>query len=235
MFRAALGRELPQRPARRESTGQRPGDHLHEDLVIVSGELPRHSGTNLFHHRHCCAGCRRRSSVVQASNNRRLLSAVASADGTAWRNGAPCRPARRCARRADRRPGRLGPSGWDESAFDGVSAGAVIAARSAYDVETERAPKRSPSHHVLFGQVRWLGAPSRRRRRRLCRRDGCTDVLVTGRRGDLGADVTGCLADGRKLVVQCKKYAPHRSVSSQDMHKSVGTARPEHGADVRCS
>ncbi|MBM7090873.1 restriction endonuclease [Streptomyces sp. NPDC056956] len=66
----------------------------------------------------------------------------------------------------------------------------------------------------------------------LCRRDGCTKVEVSGKSGDLGADVVGYLADGRKLVVQCKKYAPHRSVSSQDMQKFVGTARPEHGADV---
>ncbi|MHC0433429.1 restriction endonuclease [Streptomyces sp. O3] len=66
----------------------------------------------------------------------------------------------------------------------------------------------------------------------LCRRDGCRDVVVSGRSGDLGADVTGYLADGRKLVVQVKKYAPERSVSSQDMQKFVGTARLEHGADI---
>ncbi|MET8945673.1 restriction endonuclease [Streptomyces sp. NPDC004542] len=66
----------------------------------------------------------------------------------------------------------------------------------------------------------------------LCRRDGCTKVVVSGKSGDLGADVVGYLADGRKLVVQCKKYAPHRSVSSQDMQKFVGTARLEHGADI---
>ncbi|MGW6528675.1 restriction endonuclease [Streptomyces venezuelae] len=66
----------------------------------------------------------------------------------------------------------------------------------------------------------------------LCRRDGCTQVVVSGRSGDLGADVIGCLADGRKLVIQCKKYAPDRSVSSQDMQKFLGTARNEHGADV---
>ncbi|QNS02779.1 restriction endonuclease [Streptomyces xanthii] len=66
----------------------------------------------------------------------------------------------------------------------------------------------------------------------LCRRDGCTKVVVSGKSGDLGADVVGRLPDGRKLVVQCKKYAPDRSVSSQDMQKFVGTARPEHGADV---
>ncbi len=66
----------------------------------------------------------------------------------------------------------------------------------------------------------------------LCRRDGCTKVVVSGRSGDLGADVIGYFADGRKLVIQCKKYAPHRSVPSQDMQKFVGTARLEHGADV---
>lgn len=66
----------------------------------------------------------------------------------------------------------------------------------------------------------------------LCRRDGCREVVVSGRSGDLGADVVGYLADGRKLVIQCKKYAAHRSVSSQDMQKFVGTARLEHGADV---
>ncbi|MFJ9041793.1 restriction endonuclease [Streptomyces sp. NPDC102406] len=66
----------------------------------------------------------------------------------------------------------------------------------------------------------------------LCRRDGCTRIEVSGKSGDLGADVVGYLADGRKLVVQCKKYAPQRSVSSQDMQKFVGTARLEHGADV---
>lgn len=66
----------------------------------------------------------------------------------------------------------------------------------------------------------------------LCRRDGCREVVVSGKSGDLGADVVGYMADGRKLVIQCKKYALHRSVSSQDMQKFVGTARPEHGADV---
>ncbi|MFE7497687.1 restriction endonuclease [Streptomyces albidoflavus] len=66
----------------------------------------------------------------------------------------------------------------------------------------------------------------------LRRRDGCIEVVVNGGSGDLAADVVAYLADGRKLVIQCKKRAPHRSVSSQDMQKFVGTARPEHGADI---
>lgn len=66
----------------------------------------------------------------------------------------------------------------------------------------------------------------------LCRRDGCTRVVVSGRSGDLGADVTGYLPDGRRLVVQCKHYAAHRYVPSGDMQKFVGTAKLHHRAEV---
>jgi restriction system protein len=66
----------------------------------------------------------------------------------------------------------------------------------------------------------------------LCRRDGCTDIRRVGGKGDLGADVIGYLPDGRKLVVQCKRYAKHRTVGSRDIQTFNGTARQEHGADV---
>ncbi|WP_329182812.1 MULTISPECIES: restriction endonuclease [Streptomycetaceae] len=66
----------------------------------------------------------------------------------------------------------------------------------------------------------------------LCRRDGCTDVRRVGGAGDLGADVIGYLPDGRKLVIQCKRYARHRSVGSRDIQTFNGTARAEHEADV---
>lgn len=66
----------------------------------------------------------------------------------------------------------------------------------------------------------------------LCRRDGCTDVEVSGKAGDLGADVVGVLPDGRRLVIQCKHYAPHRYIPSGDMQKFVGTAWLHHKADV---
>ncbi len=66
----------------------------------------------------------------------------------------------------------------------------------------------------------------------LCRRDGCTSVEVSGRSGDLGADVIATLPDGRRLVIQCKHYAPHRYVPSGDMQKFVGTAWLHHKADV---
>jgi restriction system protein len=66
----------------------------------------------------------------------------------------------------------------------------------------------------------------------LCRRDGCTDVKRVGGAVDLGADVTGLLPDGRRFVIQCKRYAKHRTVGSRDIQTFNGTARAEHGADV---
>ncbi|GAA2958736.1 MULTISPECIES: restriction endonuclease [Streptomyces] len=66
----------------------------------------------------------------------------------------------------------------------------------------------------------------------LCRRDGCTEVQRVGGAGDLGADVIGRLPDGRKIVIQCKRYAKHRTVGSRDIQTFNGTARAEHHADV---
>lgn len=66
----------------------------------------------------------------------------------------------------------------------------------------------------------------------LCERDGCTQVQVSGGAGDLGADITARLPNGRFMVIQCKRYAPDRSVGSPDMQRFVGTARPVHHADV---
>lgn len=62
----------------------------------------------------------------------------------------------------------------------------------------------------------------------LLRRDGCTDIRVHGGSGDRGADITARAPDGRRLVVQCKNFAPHRSVWSGEMQKFVGTMTLHH-------
>lgn len=66
----------------------------------------------------------------------------------------------------------------------------------------------------------------------LCRRDGCEQVSVTGGKGDLGADVVGLTADGRRLVVQCKARNPVSSVTSGTVQQFVGMAKLEYRADV---
>ncbi|WP_017949123.1 restriction endonuclease [Streptomyces tirandamycinicus] len=66
----------------------------------------------------------------------------------------------------------------------------------------------------------------------LCERDGCTDVEVVGGSGDLGADVRAVTPDGRRVVIQCKRYGPVNKVGSQDMQRFGGTCFAVHEADV---
>ncbi len=89
----------------------------------------------------------------------------------------------------------------------------------------------------------------------LCVRDGCTQVQVVGGAGDLGADVLALTPEGRRLVVQCKRYRHHNGengdvdssdssgnggnggnggnkVGSQDLQRFGGTCFTVHEADV---
>ncbi|MEV7383301.1 restriction endonuclease [Streptomyces lydicus] len=65
----------------------------------------------------------------------------------------------------------------------------------------------------------------------LCRRDGCTQVRTVGGTGDNGADVLGRLPDGRSMVIQCKRYAPHRTIASREVRDLLG-AKVHFAADV---
>ncbi|TCR16079.1 restriction endonuclease [Streptomyces sp. BK205] len=65
----------------------------------------------------------------------------------------------------------------------------------------------------------------------LCRRDGCTQVSRVGGTGDNGADVLGRLPDGRTMVIQCKRYAPHRTIASREVRDLLG-AKVHFTADV---
>ncbi|MEU0009133.1 restriction endonuclease [Streptomyces sp. NPDC006314] len=66
----------------------------------------------------------------------------------------------------------------------------------------------------------------------LCVRDGCREVEVVGGAGDLGADVTAFTPDGRRVIIQCKRYGDGNKVGSQDMQRFGGTCFTVHGADV---
>lgn len=65
---------------------------------------------------------------------------------------------------------------------------------------------------------------------RLLRASGCRRVKVCGGAGDLGADVVGYAPDGRRLVVQCKRYKG--KLGSPDVQRFAGTVRDVHRADV---
>ncbi|WP_445133399.1 restriction endonuclease [Streptomyces sp. DW26H14] len=65
----------------------------------------------------------------------------------------------------------------------------------------------------------------------LCRRDGCTDVRRVGGSHDNGADVRGCLPDGRSMVIQCKRYVPRKKIPSREVRDLLG-AKVHFKADV---
>jgi restriction system protein len=66
----------------------------------------------------------------------------------------------------------------------------------------------------------------------LCARDGCTDVRVVGRSGDLGADVTAITPTGARLVIQAKRYKRGNNVSGPDLQRFGGTCFTIHGAGI---
>jgi len=66
----------------------------------------------------------------------------------------------------------------------------------------------------------------------LCVRDGCAAVEVVGGAGDLGADILATTADGRRVVLQCKRYAADHRVGSPDLQRFGGTCYTVHEADV---
>ncbi|WP_344609362.1 restriction endonuclease, partial [Streptomyces glaucus] len=66
----------------------------------------------------------------------------------------------------------------------------------------------------------------------LCLRDGCPRAEVVGGAGDLGADVLAVTPDGRRVVIQCKRYGDGNRVGSQDLQRFGGTCFTVHGADV---
>ncbi|MFG2882991.1 restriction endonuclease [Streptomyces sp. NPDC048297] len=67
---------------------------------------------------------------------------------------------------------------------------------------------------------------------KLLQRDGCTNVYVLGRHGDRGVDITALTADGRRLVVQCKRFAPHLHITSPEVQRFVGAAKVLYASDV---
>ncbi|MER6154545.1 restriction endonuclease [Streptomyces sp. NPDC001868] len=65
----------------------------------------------------------------------------------------------------------------------------------------------------------------------LCRRDGCTEVRRVGGSHDDGADVLGRLPDGRRMVIQCKRYSPRSRIPSREIRDLLGS-RVHFKADV---
>ncbi|WP_280426443.1 restriction endonuclease [Nocardia carnea] len=66
----------------------------------------------------------------------------------------------------------------------------------------------------------------------LCRSAGCREVEVSGGAGDRGADVVAVTADGRRLIVQAKRYNINHAVGDREMQQFVGGISTWHTYDV---
>ncbi|WNM28927.1 restriction endonuclease [Streptomyces sp. Li-HN-5-11] len=89
-----------------------------------------------------------------------------------------------------------------------------------------------PTIGVMAAMDAMNGRTFERHVAKLLIRDGCKNVVVQGGHGDRGVDIIGLTADGRRLVVQCKRLAPYLSITSPNMQKFVGAAKVLYAADV---
>ena len=66
----------------------------------------------------------------------------------------------------------------------------------------------------------------------MLRAHGYQNVQHTGKAGDLSADLTCTMSDGRRAVVQCKQYAPSNLIGSPELQKFIGMMTVHHHAQV---
>lgn len=68
---------------------------------------------------------------------------------------------------------------------------------------------------------------------RLVMRDpNAHSAIPQGGPNDRGLDVLVRLRDGRRILIQCKRYGPRKNVSSEDVQKTNGTYRDIHDCDI---
>ncbi|WP_409470913.1 restriction endonuclease [Streptomyces sp. HC307] len=89
-----------------------------------------------------------------------------------------------------------------------------------------------PAVGVMAAMDAMNGRAFERHIAKLLQRDGCTNVVVQGGHGDRGVDIIALTADGRRLVAQCKRFAPYLNITSPDVQKFIGSAKVLYGADV---
>lgn len=93
----------------------------------------------------------------------------------------------------------------------------------AGDSATRKADELTRAHRSLSSVDTLSGEDFELFIAELCRRDGYTKVERVGGAGDHGVDVKGVLPDGRSMVIQCKRYAAHRPIPSEDIRGLLGS------------
>jgi hypothetical protein len=63
----------------------------------------------------------------------------------------------------------------------------------------------------------------------LMARSGYRNVSRVGGSSDLTIDIVAISVDGQPVIVQCKRYAPHRKVGTPELQQFIGMAYTHHG------
>lgn len=63
---------------------------------------------------------------------------------------------------------------------------------------------------------------------KILRQNGIRDIQHVGGSGDLGVDLIGFDMHRNRIVVQCKRYAPGKSINSPDIQKFIGMMNVQH-------
>ncbi|QTD95710.1 restriction endonuclease [Streptomyces cyanogenus] len=116
---------------------------------------------------------------------------------------------------------------------------AVLGGTWWWQQRTQHAEQERTRAQALRYQLAQLDALSHRQFehavRDLMHRDGCSDAIQVGGRGDLGADVKATDPLGRRWVIQCKHRrngAQGTPVGTPELQVLNGTGRPVHKGDV---
>ncbi|ELP66520.1 restriction endonuclease [Streptomyces turgidiscabies] len=106
------------------------------------------------------------------------------------------------------------------------------AREAAGELESLTIPRQRPATAITVDHTALTPEEFEEAIAALCERDGCSAVEVVGGAGDLGADVLAVTPDGRRVVIQCKRYGDSNRVGSQDLQRFGGTCFTVHEADI---
>jgi restriction system protein len=120
---------------------------------------------------------------------------------------------------------------WGPSLLIVLGVVAVAAGMVRITTATRRRRQRLHRLATLHGLLELTPAEFEDEVAELLRALGFADVHVSAGAGDLQADIVATDPDGLATIVQCKRYAPGRTIGSPVIQSFIGMARIHHGCE----
>lgn len=120
---------------------------------------------------------------------------------------------------------------WGRILVIWLAAGVTAAGIARLTTASSRHRQRRRQLSTLQGLLELTPAEFEQEVAGLLHRMGFSSVTAVGGAGDLQADIVALDPDGLATVVQCKRYAPGRTVGSPVIQSFIGMARVHHNCD----